>query len=506
MNSITILSEIAGFIKDKSIINTLDELEQKYATKRFYLVVVGLFKRGKSSLINALIGQELAPVAVTPLTSVITFFEYHSKPEPMALVYFRNGEHAVIHISEIGNYVSEDSNHKNHKQVLYVKILCNAPLLEDITLVDTPGMGSLFGHNTETTLDFLPRIDAALFVLSADVPISKADEELLIEVKQSCDNLMFVLNKSDLLSPQELESMMQYNQRMLREIFRNKGNDFEIIPVSARDFLSKKSNPDKDIKPSNIDRLIEKTYSQIVVSKDDIVNINHQKRLRIIATQLQTLLSVKHNTLQMPIKELEAKSRAMQSSIDFLASGKDDFEAVIKNRILQLQEQVRKKSEQKRDELTAYCNRLLVEEADQSWNRIRETDTTQFSQELFEYIINHFNELKAHLEVSVKEEFDSILVQYSRQSKSFLNEIVRQMHETLGIDIEGIISAFDLDIYSSFYCKDDVKINIPSLKKKLIYRLLPKSLVKRMVLNQMLANCTEIINPNTGRLSSDVNY
>jgi len=78
---IELLKGIALKINDKPLVNSFDELAEKLNANRFYLVVVGLFKRGKSSLINALIGQELAPVAVTPLTSVITL-NTAAKPVP----------------------------------------------------------------------------------------------------------------------------------------------------------------------------------------------------------------------------------------------------------------------------------------------------------------------------------------------------------------------------------------------------------------------------------------
>ncbi len=68
-----LISEIAADLKERDILSGLTELRDKIVSGRFYLVVIGLFKRGKSTLINALIGQEIAPVDVTPLTSVITF-------------------------------------------------------------------------------------------------------------------------------------------------------------------------------------------------------------------------------------------------------------------------------------------------------------------------------------------------------------------------------------------------------------------------------------------------
>jgi hypothetical protein len=115
--------------------------------------------------------------------------------------------------------------------------------------------------------------------------------------------------------------------------------------------------------------------------------------------------------------------------------------------------------------------------------------------------------MKTRLEEMVKDEFGSILLQYSRQSQSFLNKIVRQMEDILGIRIEGIIVAFDLDVYTSFYIyKSDLKYTIPFIKKKSVYNIMPDPLVRRMVLKQIYSNCMTVVNPNAGRIRSDIDY
>jgi predicted GTPase len=186
------------------------------STNRFYLVIIGLFKRGKSSVINALLGQELARVAVTPVTSVITYFEYGTSSS--ANIFFENGTKILNELPDVVNYVSEELNPKNNKNVKFLKIYYENPILKNLTIVDTPDIGSLFEHNTETTMEFLPRIDAALFILSADLPVSKADLEFLLQVKTTIPKVLFVLNKSDLLIPSELNNIISYDLKMLNEI------------------------------------------------------------------------------------------------------------------------------------------------------------------------------------------------------------------------------------------------------------------------------------------------
>lgn len=502
-SDIDILKEIASEIKEQSISELLDELSEKISSRRFYLVVVGLFKRGKSSIINALIGRELAPVAVTPLTSVITFFQYGSLTS--AEVFFKNGNHVSVDLHDIFLYISEENNPKNHKNVEFVRISTKAAILENVILVDTPGLGSIFSHNTNTTLEFLPRIDAALFVLSADVPVSKADEEFLVKIKDTIPDVLFVLNKSDLLNEDELERMIKYNKEMLKEIFSDSRNDIELIPVSAREYF-KESSAGSQQKEGNIKYLRDRLNNRFVNSKDEILTALSVRRLVSAADQLNTYLTAKVNTLLMPVHELEKKRESMQASIDYLASGKEDFDAVVKSRVQQLIASVTEQTEQKRKELVSHYNNLLIKESEKTWAIVRQTDANDFSKIIAREIISQYDDLKSNLEESVRTEFSNILLQYSTLSQSFLYEIIKQMKEVLGINIEGIISSFDLDVYTSFYFKKDSKYTVPSIKKNLFYKVLPDRFVKTMVLKQIYSNCLELINPNAGRIRGDIDY
>jgi len=501
-SDLEVLKQIAGKINEKNVISSLDEIAEKLSSKLFYLVIVGLFKRGKSSVINALIGQELAPVAVTPVTSVITFFQY--APETGAEVYYTSGKKYTIDPAEVSYYISEENNPKNKKGVECVRIFAKSPLLENLILVDTPGLGSLFSHNTATTIEFLPRIDAALFVMSADVPISKADEEFLKQIRESIPNVLFILNKSDLLSREDLDKMISYNLNMLKEIFGNEEN-IELIPVSAREYF-RQHGAGEENDHGNIALLRNKINSKILSEKDKILMERSIRLLLSYADHLGTLLKVKIDTLQMPVNELEQKREAMQKSIDYLASGKVDFDAVVKNRVQQLIARVTEVTEEKRKQLENYVHNLLVTNSSETWEKIRETDADDFSGKLAEEIIKQYDELKASLEESVKEEFANILLQYSTLSQSFIKEIIKQMQDVLGIQIEGIISTFDLDVYSSFYFKTETNYAVPSIRKSYLYRILPDFVVKRIILKQIYRNCIELVNPNAGKMRADIDY
>ena len=136
--------------------------------------VLGQFKVGKSTFLNSLTGKALLPMGSIPVTSVITRLRFG--PRERTWVTFLNNSMREIKIEDIEQYVSETGNSENHKQVLLVDI--ETPLLADIKetrLVDTPGIGSVWRHNTETTTGWFPETGGVLFLISAERPISEGE-------------------------------------------------------------------------------------------------------------------------------------------------------------------------------------------------------------------------------------------------------------------------------------------------------------------------------------------
>ncbi len=174
----------------------LRSLRNRFEEGRFHLAVLGQFKRGKSTLLNALLGHTLLPTSVVPLTAIPTFVQYGS--DLRICVQYRNGKPAKEFAGKpleealkiLEGFVTEECNPKNRLGVAQVDILHPAPILQNgVVLIDTPGVGSTFTHNTRATLNFLPQCDAALFVVSADPPLTEVETEFLKVVKSKVDRL-----------------------------------------------------------------------------------------------------------------------------------------------------------------------------------------------------------------------------------------------------------------------------------------------------------------------------
>src|SRR4029453_11492500 len=153
------------------------ETSGRLQSPRLGVAVVGEFKRGKSSLLNALVGREVLPVGVLPLTAVPTVLE---QGEEGLVVEYTDGHQEQHRLDQVARFVTEDANPGNRLGVARVTARLHTRLLDaGVRLVDTPGVGSVHEHNTRSTDTYLPSLDAAVLVVSADPPISGGEGAFL---------------------------------------------------------------------------------------------------------------------------------------------------------------------------------------------------------------------------------------------------------------------------------------------------------------------------------------
>jgi hypothetical protein len=228
-----LLREIRRFAEHSApwVTERLHDLTVRLAEDRFQLVVVGQFKRGKTSLMNAIVGRPLLPTGSIPVTSAVTSLRYGSN---IRAVIRRAGQgfDQEIPIGALPEFITERGNPGNRKQVLSADIEVPAAFLRrGLHFVDTPGIGSAQEQNTATTLAFVPEADAAIFVTGADAPLSEGELEFLETVHQHVRKLFFVLNKVDQLGGAERDEVLTYTSQHLAQ--RLGVDAIRLFPVSA---------------------------------------------------------------------------------------------------------------------------------------------------------------------------------------------------------------------------------------------------------------------------------
>jgi GTPase SAR1 family protein len=196
-----------------------------------YVAVIGEFKRGKTTLINALLGVELLPTGVLPVTAIPALVRHG--PRPRATIGLLDGSAIEVPIGELPTYLTEQGNPANTKGVREASIEYPAAVLESgLVLVDTPGTGSVHLHNTQVTKDFLPRVDVALLVLTVDAPLSSAETRLVEDVAQSAARIAICLNKIDRLTPDETREALAFVEPRVAALCGT--SDVTVFALSAR--------------------------------------------------------------------------------------------------------------------------------------------------------------------------------------------------------------------------------------------------------------------------------
>jgi small GTP-binding protein len=222
----------------------IEELLARLADDRFNLVVVGRFSRGKSSLMNAILGTDRLPTGIVPLTSVITTVAYGSK-EKVALKYRGRILDQQVPVGDLPLYITQQGNPANVRGLSMAQVQLPAEFLRrGFYFVDTPGLGSAIEENTRTTETFLPQADALLLVTSFESPLSEDEIRVVRALSGSGRRVFVVINKQDTVSADERDSAARYVREQLQAIL---GQAFsQVFSVSARDGLAAKLAHDQN--------------------------------------------------------------------------------------------------------------------------------------------------------------------------------------------------------------------------------------------------------------------
>jgi len=299
------------------------DLKERIDEGRFHLAVLGQFKRGKSTFLNALLGEALLPTSVVPLTMIPTFIK--SGPVRRTVIYYQDQNKKTDEIQAdepeqlnafLRKFVTEVENPKNRLGISQVEVFHPAPILRDgVVLIDTPGIGSTLKHNTEATLNFLPQCDAALFLVSADPPITDTEVKFLKEVRSKVPRLFFVLNKIDYLSGEDKDKALEFFRRVLAEQ-AGIDSDSPVFCVSAQKGLEAKGMKDSAGWAKSGMEAAEKYLVGFLANKK-IETLNEAVALKTndIATDTLMRVNLTINSLKMPLADMERKMAVFEAKL-----------------------------------------------------------------------------------------------------------------------------------------------------------------------------------------------
>lgn len=217
------------------------ELAEKLEKKDVTIAVIGQFKRGKTTMVNSILGEKLLPTGIVPITAAVTRIEYaEGENGRKARVYFTNGLSEEIPVEELHKYISEQENHDNERGVAEVELLTESAFLKDgLILVDTPGVGSVHENNSKSAYDFARESDGVIFMLSVDSPINQIEVDFLKSVRRYAGKFYFTVNKIDTVAEEDLQEYLDYCNALICDIMGFEPGDedakaIKLIPISAK--------------------------------------------------------------------------------------------------------------------------------------------------------------------------------------------------------------------------------------------------------------------------------
>ena len=300
------LADLAQELGAEPQVEEARELAARVAEGRFYVACVGQFKRGKSTLLNALVSHEVVPTGFVPVTAVPTVIRFGEKVH--ARIRLQDGSWRDIAMADLKEYVTEERNPENKKGVEGAEVFVPSPLLSSgMCFVDTPGLGSVFTGNTATTQAFIPHIDAALIVVGADPPIAGEELALVEAVGKQVQDLILVINKADRTSDPERAAAAKFTREILEKRLRRPMG--EVFEVSAAERMENRG-PLRDW-----EKLLASLHELVDDSGANLVRAACDRGLQRFSEQLMAVISEERDALQRPVEESERRIDLMKQTI-----------------------------------------------------------------------------------------------------------------------------------------------------------------------------------------------
>lgn len=312
------VSSTLGERRDEASVRAVGQAIDELLADRFCLALMGKAKRGKSTLLNAILGRRddlVAPVDKLPASSAISRFRWADRER--ATVVFRDGRREQIGFDRVREFVTEEFNKENVRGVDVVDI--EGPfggLDHDLELVDTPGAGSIHEYHDAILHAFIPRADAVIFLVTARMPLDRDELELLQKVKAAdIQKIFFAVNKVDESSEQDIADAIAHNMRLLSQAG---------VHIDRMHRVSAKAAFKGDSAGSGVMTLMEEISTFLAANRGRVLSTRFISRVSAAVEPIAQAIKVELASSRKSVGELDTelatlrqKKTAVESERDF---------------------------------------------------------------------------------------------------------------------------------------------------------------------------------------------
>ncbi|MGV8075143.1 MAG: dynamin family protein [Syntrophobacteraceae bacterium] len=500
-NLLGIIERLSGSVRGETG-RSLATVKAKLEEEAFNLVILGQFKRGKSTFINALLGEKILPTAIVPLTSVVTILRYG--PELKIEVHYRNDKHEVIDLPDLPSFITERGNPKNNKGVNEVTVFYPSQYLKGgVRIIDTPGVGSVYRHNTDVAYDYLPYVDAGIFIISADPPLSESEHQFLKDIRGYVDKLFFALNKIDQVSDEDRQESLEFTARILE---KNLGaGKVKIYPISARLALEAK----KGANGAQLDQSLLPDFEQRL--QEFLLHEKGKVFLKSVLNSLQKLISdetisfqLEQEAIKLPLQELTAKIARFEEEIKSIAKDREHNSYLLNGHLKKIVSQLDNEiAAFKKESLPVLHKELEAEylrELQKGGGNLR----TELEEFVFERIQSLFTAWRQQLTEKISSQLEEAHGWFAAGTNETIERILLLTSDIFELKLKPFTSVEALSKKSDFYflLKDDpVGLDLVQLAAT---SALPRFISKKFILKKMQDTISDLVDRHCGRVRYDL--
>ncbi|WP_103666465.1 GUN4 domain-containing protein [Pseudanabaena sp. BC1403] len=296
----------------------INSVIERVQSKSFSIAVVGIFKRGKSTFINALLGEDILPSDVNPCTATLNRITYGVNPRVQ--IIYKNGREEEIRIDQLYDYVTNLTPESEDKAAHIREAIVQYPVQycqNNVDIIDTPGLNN-DDSMTEVTLSMLPLVDVAIMVIWGNAPFGESEQKFLENdlLTNDLGRIIFVVTAIDRYgSLEDANKGVKYVRDRIKrlvlqrakdqygedspeyEVYKNKIGEIKIFGLSAYQALKAKQTDDTELLAKSCFPEFEAAFEKFLTQERDVVFLQVTiNRLITFATEILTALNLRQST------------------------------------------------------------------------------------------------------------------------------------------------------------------------------------------------------------------
>ncbi|MCH5248959.1 MAG: dynamin family protein [Lachnospiraceae bacterium] len=337
--ALTQMGKLCGQLELEDSKKAIEASRHKLTSHKFSVGIMGEFKRGKSTVINALLGKEIMPADILPATATMNRVTYDLQPH--AQVIKNDGTMIEISVDEIADYVTKlnDENAKRAEMVDEAVVYYPCQFCQNgVDIVDTPGLND-DERMDKISEEIIPKLDAVIMVIVPGAPFSKSEAEFVRNKLMGSDlgRLLFLVNKIDTIRPKERERAVADIKKRIQttvldkmsEIYGEDSTEYadanakigniRIFPISAANALDARIDGDEELlEDSRIQEFEDALRYMLTTERGALELAAPLAVLSRTATEVINAAETRKNALQLNAEEFEKKQQqAMQKIAEF---------------------------------------------------------------------------------------------------------------------------------------------------------------------------------------------